>query len=293
MDSPGVLLRRHGLHPKRSFGQNFLADADIQEQIARLIHPAPGEVVVELGAGLGHLTAELVNHGARVLAVERDRDLAPVLREELATQHPDLTVVEANAVTFDLAALSREAGSRVVVCGNLPYHLGSPILFHVLDNWRAVKRLVVLLQREVVERIVAAPDTENYGLLSVLLQHVADVRLGMRVGAGAFVPPPAVDSAVLVAEFLDEPRAPVASEAAFRKLVKAAFSQRRKTLSNALRSIAPKDVLASALRTAGIDPIRRGETLSVEEFAVLERVLAAMSPRENPPRDPSPPALRD
>jgi 16S rRNA (adenine1518-N6/adenine1519-N6)-dimethyltransferase len=274
MESPGVLLRRHGLHPKHSFGQNFLADADIQQKIAQLVHPSPGEVVVELGAGLGHLTSHLVGRGARVLAIERDRDLAPVLREELAKKHADLTVIEENAVTFDLAKLSRESGARVVVCGNLPYHLGSPILFHVLDNWRSVRRLVVLLQREVVDRIVSAPDTEDYSLLSVLLQQVADVHLGLRVGPGAFVPPPAVESAVLVAEFLDEPRAPIGSELRFRKIVKAAFSQRRKTLSNALRSVAPKDVLMGAFQATGIDPIRRGETLSVAEFAGLERALA-------------------
>jgi 16S rRNA (adenine1518-N6/adenine1519-N6)-dimethyltransferase len=127
----------------------------------------------------------------------------------------------------------------------------------------------------VVERIVAAPDTEDYGLLSVLLQEVADVQLGLRVPSGAFVPPPAVDSAVLVAHMLDQPRARITSDAAFRRLVKAAFSQRRKTLSNALKAIAPKEKLRSAAATAGIDLGRRGETLSVVEFAALENALAA------------------
>lgn len=276
MDSPGVILRRHGLHPKKHWGQNFLSDADVQERIAQLIHPRPGETVVELGSGLGHLTSHLVGHGAKIIGVERDRELAPILREEVGSTHPELEVREADAVSLDLAAIAREVGGRITVCGNLPYHLGSPILFNVLDNWRSVKRVVVMLQKEVVERIVSAPDTENYGLLSVLMQQIADVQLGMRVGSGAFVPPPAVDSAVLVAEILDEPRAPVTSEALFRKVVKAAFSQRRKTLSNALKSVASKEQLVEAFATSGVDPMRRGETLGVVEFAAIERALGAL-----------------
>lgn len=282
MESPGTLLRRHGLHPKKEWGQNFLSDPDIQERIAQLVHPQPGDVVVELGAGLGHLTSHLVGHGARVLAVERDRELAPILREELASRHAELQIIEADAVAFDLSAVARETGRRVIVCGNLPYHLGSSILFNVLDHWHDVQRLVVMLQREVVERIVSAPDTENYGLLSVLMQQVADVHLGLRVPSGAFVPPPAVDSAVLVAEMLAEPRAPVADEARFRKIVKAAFSQRRKTLSNALKSVAPKEVLLKALQSAGIDPARRGETLGATEFARIEAELSRLTPADGP-----------
>jgi 16S rRNA (adenine1518-N6/adenine1519-N6)-dimethyltransferase len=274
-DTPGTILRRHGLKPKKEWGQNFLSDADMQARIADLVGPKPGDTVVELGAGLGHLTHHLVGRGAKVVAVERDRELAPILRSELAEKFPELTVVEADAASFDFAAVAKEAGGRVIVCGNLPYHLGSPILFHVLDQRKSVKRLVTMLQREVVERIVAAPDTEAYGLLSALLQHVADVRLGLRVPAGAFVPPPNVDSAVLVAEMLEELRAPVADELHYRKVVKAAFSQRRKTLTNALRTVAEKDVLRAAAEAAGIDLMRRGETLSVAEFAALERALWA------------------
>jgi 16S rRNA (adenine1518-N6/adenine1519-N6)-dimethyltransferase len=277
-DSPGVLLRRHGLHPKKAWGQNFLGDVEVQRRIADLVAPRPGDTVVEFGAGLGHLTQHLVGRGARVIAVERDRDLAPILRTELGARHPELTVVEADATSYDLTQAARDAGARVLVCGNLPYHIGSQILFQVLDHHASVQRLVTMLQREVVERIVAAPDTEDYGLLSVLLQHVADVELAIKVPSGAFVPPPSVESAVLVAAMLPGVRAPVASEARFRKVVKAGFSQRRKTLSNALKSVAERDVLRAAADEAGIDLSRRGETLSVEEFAGLERALAARAP---------------
>lgn len=279
MESPGILLRRHGLHPKKQWGQNFLGDVDTQARIAALTAAGPEDTVVELGAGLGHLTSQLAKSGAKILAVERDRELAPVLRAELGPTFPNVRIVEADATSFDLAGAAREAGRPVIVCGNLPYHLGSPILFHVLDNRVHVRRLVVLLQKEVVERIVSAPDTENYGLLSVLLQHVADVELAMRVPSGVFVPPPAIDSAVLVAEMLPTLRAPVSDEPTFRALVKAAFAQRRKTLSNALKPIAEKDRLGLAAEQAGIDLRRRGETLSVEEFAALERALAAIPKR--------------
>lgn len=247
----------------------------MQESIAALVDPKPGETIVELGAGLGHLTSHLVGHGARVVAVERDRDLAPILRDELGARHPELEVVEADAARFDLSAVAREAGGPIKVCGNLPYHLGSPILFHVLDHRQSVSRLVTMLQLEVVERIVAKPDTSEYGILSVLLQQHAEVRLALKVPRGAFVPPPAVDSAVLVADLRASPLEPIRDELAFRRLVKAAFQQRRKTLSNALRALAPKEALREAFAAASIDPMRRGETLTIAEFAALERALPA------------------
>lgn len=276
-ESPATLLRRYGLHPKKAWGQNFLSDVGVQERIAQLVDPQPGDTVVELGAGLGHLTSHLVGRGARVVAVERDRDLAPILRAELGERHPELEVVEADAARFDLADIAARAGGRVKVCGNLPYHLGSPILFQVMDHRPSVSRLVIMLQLEVIERIVAPPDTSEYGVLSVLLQQISDVRLALRVPRGAFVPPPAVESAVMVAEMRDEPRAPMTDERMFRRIVKAAFAQRRKTLSNALSSVAAKETLRAAFEETGIDPGRRGETLSVAEFAALERVLSRVT----------------
>jgi 16S rRNA (adenine1518-N6/adenine1519-N6)-dimethyltransferase len=163
-------------------------------------------------------------------------------------------------------------GERIVVCGNLPYHLSSPILFHLLDQRSAVRRAVLLLQREVAERVVAPPGGRDYGLLSVLLQLVADARIGLKVDRHAFTPPPEVESSALVLDFLPAPRAEVRDERRFRALVKAAFSQRRKTLWNALKPLAGGRV---ALERAGIDPRRRGETLSVADFAAVERALPA------------------
>ena len=274
MSGPAELLRRHGLRPKKDWGQNFLGDENILRGLAALARLQPGDQVVELGAGLGHFTRALSNTGARVLAVERDRDLAPILRSEL----PGVEVVEADAKSFDLQAIADRAGGRIVLCGNLPYHLSSPILFHLMDQRKAVKRAVLLLQREVAERIAAEPGGRDYGLLSVLVQLVADAHIGMSVPRQAFHPSPDVDSCALVLEMLPEPRAAVVDELRFRTLVKAAFSQRRKTLWNAVRSM---EGAREAVVAAGIDPQRRGETLSVAEFASIERALPAEA--ERPP----------
>jgi len=277
--SPRALLEKYDLQAKKSWGQNFLGDVEILDAIARLAMPEPGGRVVELGAGLGHLTARLLVRGAEVIAVERDRDMARVLRGELGER---VRLLEADAVGLDYRALATSTpmpARRIAVVGNLPYHLTSPILFSILDQADAVSRAVFLLQREVAERLAARPGTKAWGLLSVLLQHRAEVRVARRVPAGAFLPPPRVDSAVLAAE-LGEPVAPVLDVARFRRLVKAGFAQRRKTLGNALRAarLVPEERLQAALTAAGLDPRRRGETLEVAEWAALERGLGEPEP---------------
>jgi 16S rRNA (adenine1518-N6/adenine1519-N6)-dimethyltransferase len=269
--SPRALLDKYGLRAKRSWGQNFLGDETILEEIARLAVPRPGERVVELGAGLGHLTVRLLARGARVLAVERDRDMARVLRGELGGE---IEILEADAAHLDYAALAGPAPP--VVTGNLPYHLTSPILFGLLDQPGRVASAVFLLQREVAERLAARPGQKDWGVLSVFLQREAEVSLERIVPPGAFFPPPKVHSAVLRAGFRPpHPAAAVGDAARFRRLVKAGFAQRRKTLGNALKGarLAPAGVLAGALASAGIDPGRRGETLRIEEWAALERAL--------------------
>ena len=271
--SPRALLEKYGLRAKKSWGQNFLGDPAVLDCIARLAVEREGEAVVELGAGLGHLTARLVARGARVTAVERDRDLARVLRGELGGR---VRVLEADAARLDYRALAAGAGEggRIAVAGNLPYHLSGPILFSLLEQDVAVSRAVLLLQREVAERLGAAPGTASWGLLSVLLQQRALVTVERLVPPQAFVPAPRVESAVVRIAF-GPPRAEVADRARFRALVKAGFAQRRKTLANALAAarIAPRKVLRAALQAAGIDPSRRGETLAVSEWAALESAL--------------------
>jgi 16S rRNA (adenine1518-N6/adenine1519-N6)-dimethyltransferase len=234
--------------------------------------------VLELGAGLGHLTARLLALGARVVAVERDRDMARVLRGELGDQ---VQLVEADAARLDWAALARahapagpDGAGRLTVAGNLPYHLTSPILFSMLDQPGHVARAVFLLQREVAERLAAPPGSREWGVLSVLLQREADVSVERIVPPGAFWPPPRVESAVLCADFRP-PADPVRDPARFRRLVKAGFAQRRKTLRNALDAgkLWTPEQLRAAFEAAGVDPGRRGETLTLAEWAALERGL--------------------
>ena len=278
--SPRALLDKYELRAKKSWGQNFLGDEGILDDIARLAAPGAADAVVELGAGLGHLTARLLARGARVVAVERDRDMARVLRGELGGR---ITLLEADAARVDYGEIRRliapstpTAVPKLAVVGNLPYHLTSPILFSLLDQLEHVSRAVFLLQREVAERLAARPGSRDWGLASVFLQREADVSVERIVPPGAFVPPPNVESAVLCALF----RAPtdaVAVPERFRRLVKAGFAQRRKTLRNALEAarIAPPERLAEALARAGVDPGRRGETLTVAEWAAIDRALGS------------------
>ncbi len=269
-DSPAELLRRHGLKPKHSWGQNFLGDEHALQRIAEACGLSAGQTVVELGPGLGHLTRALLATGANVVAVERDRDMVRVLD---GLKLPGLTVVAGNAAEIDFA---KTAGvDPVVVVGNLPYHLSSSILFEVLDQADHVSRAVFTLQLEVVTRLAAAPGGRDYGLLSVLLGLRYEVELVFQVGRNLFHPPPNVDSAVVRLTRRAKPAAEVTDEARFRMLVKAGFAHRRKTLLNSLKGdLKLRELdLAGALQRAGIDGIRRAETLSVAEFAALERAL--------------------
>ncbi|PZR05546.1 MAG: 16S rRNA (adenine(1518)-N(6)/adenine(1519)-N(6))-dimethyltransferase [Archangium gephyra] len=266
-DHPRDILKRLGLSPKHSWGQNFLSDEMILERIAEEALLRPGEPCVELGPGLGHLTRQLLATGAKVTAVERDRDMVRALNFQ---KIEGLTIVEGNAAECDFAKVAN--AEQVVVVGNLPYHLSSQILFEVLEQADHVPRAVFTLQKEVVERLAADPGNRDYGVLTVLLGLRFKMENVLDVPAELFHPPPKVDSAVLKLTRLDTPRAEVKDEARFRKVVKAGFAQRRKTLSNSLKSEKSLE-WSGVLEKAGIDGGRRAETLSVEEFAAIERAL--------------------
>jgi 16S rRNA (adenine1518-N6/adenine1519-N6)-dimethyltransferase len=244
---------------KKRFGQHFLTDRHYLARIADAIAPRPGDSMVEIGPGTGILTAELVPKLERLHAVEIDRDLAA----DLAARFPEgnLTVHVADALEFDFEALP--APLRVV--GNLPYNVSTPILFRVAAVAARLQDAIFMLQKEVVERMVAAPDTEEYGRLSVMLQYRFAMTLLFRVPPGAFTPAPKVDSAVVLMKPLPADRPRARDEELFAKIVMAAFSQRRKMLRSALRALVSADIFARA----GIDPQRRGETLSVAEFIAL------------------------
>jgi 16S rRNA (adenine1518-N6/adenine1519-N6)-dimethyltransferase len=265
------MLQQHGLRPKHSWGQNFLDDEAVLADIVQAARLGPDSRVVELGAGLGHLTRALLETGARVVAVERDPDMLRILQE---TRDERLTVVAGNAARLDLA---RMAGARpLTLVGNLPYHLTSSILFEALDQHADLLRCVFTVQKEVAQRVAAGEGARSGGILTVLLGVWFDASIVRTVPAAAFHPPPKVDSAVLLLEHRARPRAEVGDESFFRTVVKAAFSHRRKTLLNALRSdraLGEADHVREALGAAGIDPTRRAETLDIAEFARLARAL--------------------
>ncbi|MGA9522356.1 MAG: 16S rRNA (adenine(1518)-N(6)/adenine(1519)-N(6))-dimethyltransferase RsmA [Myxococcaceae bacterium] len=278
LESPAQILRRHGLKPKYSWGQNFLGDESALSGIADALELRPGETVVELGPGLGHLTRFLLDTGANVVAIERDRDMAAVLRKELAVDR--LRVVEANAAEANYAEVAQSP--RVAVAGNIPYHLTSPILFQCLEQRASISRVVLTIQKEVADRLGAEPGGREYGLLPALLGLYFDVHSLYDLPRGLFHPPPKVDSAVVRLWTREKTRAEVDSDERYMRVVKAGFAQRRKTLLNSLktdRRLGEPEQIMAALEKAGIDPKRRAETLSPEEFAALERALASAVPR--------------
>jgi 16S rRNA (adenine1518-N6/adenine1519-N6)-dimethyltransferase len=258
------LLRERGLRPKKSFGQNFLQDPNTCARIAELCTTPEGGVVLEIGAGLGALTKPLLERAARVIAIERDRDLVPILRE-LFEDTPHLEIVEADAVKVDWRAHLQGGPSPRVIAGNLPYQITGRLIQRSVALADIVDCVVFMVQREVADRLAAKPGGRDYGALSVFTQAAFDVARALKVPAGAFVPAPKVDSAVIVLTPLRPPRA--IEDDTFRNVVKRAFNQRRKTLRNAWKALLSKDELEAAAATAGIDLGARAETLDVEAFA--------------------------
>jgi 16S rRNA (adenine1518-N6/adenine1519-N6)-dimethyltransferase len=260
-------------HKRRALGQHFLRDAGLARAIVDLVAPTPCDAVIEIGPGEGALTTELTRRAGRVTALEVDRDLATRLR---ARGLDRLEVLDADARTWDYAALARPDGGRVLVVGNLPYSVGKPILEALVSARTALDEMALMLQREVAERLAAAPGSKVYGGLSVLTQLYCDVRLALRVPPGAFRPPPKVESAVVHLRVLPEPRVALTNERRFHAVVRAAFAQRRKMLANSLAAglSLPLGAARAAAARAGIDPRRRAETLTIHEFAELTKRLS-------------------
>ena len=260
---PG-LTATGGHAARKRFGQNFLVDRHYIDRIVAAVNPQPDDNIVEIGPGLGALTRPLLERVRRLTVIEIDRDLAARIAGELAADR--LTLHQVDALRFDFATL----GGALRVIGNLPYNISSPLLFHLSRYEASLRDLTVMLQREVVQRMAAAPATPEYGRLSVMLQCRFRVERLFSVPPGAFRPAPKVESAVARLEPLRAARPAIADEALFAEVVAAAFGQRRKTLRNALQRWAT----AQELEAAGVDPGARGETLAVGDFVRLANVLA-------------------
>jgi len=271
-----VLLERYGLRAKKSFGQNFLISERALRAIADATVTSDEDWIVEIGAGLGTLTARVVERvtAGKVIALEQDPDMIRVLRAELG-EVDNLDIEQVDALRYDLRMVAKWCGRSIIVCGNLPYHIASQLIFKVIDARDVVHHAVFMVQKEMADRIVARPSTKEYGALGVMIRTYCDVTTVIKVGAGSFSPPPKIDSTVLRFVPLTAPRAPISDHAHYSKVVHAAFNQRRKTLRNALRAQWPAEAVDAAFVAMPLDGTRRGETLDIAEFAALAAQLPA------------------
>ena len=269
-------LSLHGLLARKSFGQHFLLDLNITRKIARLAGSLEGEAVIEVGPGPGGLTRALLEAGARVIAVEKDERFMPLLEELRAASGDRLVVVQADALRIDEAALAAQhaPGLPLSIVSNLPYNVGTPLLVKWLTGAAFWRGMALMFQKEVAERIVAAPGAEAYGRLAVLTQAVARATLGMSLPARAFTPPPRVDSAVVLITPRPERPDPALLKA-LERVTAAAFGQRRKMLRSSLKTLGAEHLCAMA----GVDPSARAETVTVEGFLQLANSLRAGEPR--------------
>jgi 16S rRNA (adenine1518-N6/adenine1519-N6)-dimethyltransferase len=259
--------------PRKRFGQNFLHDQHVLDRIVAAAELQETDRILEIGPGPGALTTRLLETGLPILAVEIDRDLAKALEER---NEPKLDVKTGDVLRFDWSDLLTHPPYKLIA--NLPYNISSQILFKVLEHRYAFSSLVLMFQKEVGERLVASEGSRNYGILSVLMQTWFHVERVIKVPPGAFFPPPKVDSVVLHMTHLSKPRVDVQDEGLYRKLIKSAFAQRRKTVRNSLIGSGwQPEQIDQAFEITEIDSGRRGETFSIEEFGALANQLKALS----------------
>lgn len=270
-------LAAAGMRPRKRFGQHFLVDERVVRRIVETAELGPDAAVLEIGPGLGALTETLAQRARRLYLVEVDRDLAARLRETYADR-PHVTIVEADVLGVRLDTVVPDP--PITVVANLPYNIGTEVVFRLLEVRRHFPRAVVMLQREVAERLTARPASDAWGAAGVMLQTFANARIAFGVARGSFHPPPRVTSAVIDIRWLDAPRVDIGSLAAYRAVVRSAFGQRRKTLRNALGAVEaawalPAGSAVAACGAADVDPGARAETLDIDAFGRLTRALLA------------------
>ncbi|OUM95559.1 MAG: 16S rRNA (adenine(1518)-N(6)/adenine(1519)-N(6))-dimethyltransferase [Thermobacillus sp. ZCTH02-B1] len=273
------IVARYGFTFRKRLGQNFLVDGNVLRRIVEAAELGPAKGALEIGPGIGALTERLARAAGKVVAIELDRRLIPIL-EELLEPHRNVEIVHGDALKLDLKRLIAErfAGlDQVSVVANLPYYATTPILMKLLEDRLPLESIVVMVQKEVAWRMTAPPGGKDYGSLSVAVRYFAEPEIVCLVPRGVFVPPPNVDSAVVRLKMRERPPVDVRDEALFFRVVHAAFAQRRKTLANNLTALLGRERRREAAElpaSLGIDPGRRGETLTLEEFAALANELA-------------------
>ena len=270
-------LKKYGIRPKKRLGQNFLLDEDIQEKIINLCEFTRDDSAIEIGAGLGALTTKLAPKVKEVFAVELDTQLADLLKRRIV-KHENVRVMNHDILSLDISRFARNNNKRLKILGNIPYSISSPLIFKLLESSVFLSMAVLMFQKEVADRIVARPGTKNYGVLSVFCQVYAAVSRELVVPQYHFYPQPKVDSAIVKFVFFNTPLMDIKDEHVFKRVVKASFAQRRKTLKNSLKSSLDLNItfdkVLHALKECDIDPQRRGETLNLNEFRELSNYLS-------------------
>ncbi|NOZ53952.1 MAG: 16S rRNA (adenine(1518)-N(6)/adenine(1519)-N(6))-dimethyltransferase RsmA [Gammaproteobacteria bacterium] len=257
---------------RKRFGQHFLVDPTVVQQIVQVVHPGASDHIVEIGPGLGVLTEALISHVKQMDAVELDRDIIPRLKANILPLG-NLRIHSADALTFDFCALMQQSGTPgqpLRIVGNLPYNISTPLIFRLIEQIQCILDMVFMLQKEVVDRIVADPGHSAYGKLSVMLQYHCYAEKCFDVPPSAFSPPPKVESSIVRLLPYKKPPVNVSNFSDFASIVAASFAQRRKTLRNNLKGLLNEQQITSA----NIDPQRRAETLSLDEFAKLSHLLS-------------------
>ena len=277
MITPREILHQYGIRPRKKLGQSFLVDVNTIQKIAAAGRFSSDDIVVEIGAGIGVLTKDIAQVAKRVIAVEIDPQLVKILHDQF-DECSNVEIHSCDILKFDISSISNNYNAKVNVIGNIPYNISSPVIFHLLSSRSAISCFTLMLQKEVVQRLVSLPDNKNYGVPSVLLQMYADVERLFDVSADCFYPRPKVESSIIQGKFREKPLFDLTDEAFFRRLVKASFAQRRKMLTNNLKNAKFLEEfsaleLKDALDKAGIDGKRRGETLSLQEFSNLSNIL--------------------
>jgi 16S rRNA (adenine1518-N6/adenine1519-N6)-dimethyltransferase len=266
LSQPKSNLLPDRIFPKKHLGQNFIIDLKVLDRMSEIAELTKNDEVLEIGAGLGTLTTYLAERAKRVVAIESDKRLFEKLSTSIH-RRPNLELILGDALKIDFRKLF--TGNKMKVISNLPYSISSPILIKLLEDRDIFSVLVIMIQREVGERITASPGGRDYGSISVLLQTFFDISIELLVHPEAFWPKPKVESVVVKLNQLRNPRIEIRDMEVFKKIVRASFSSRRKILANSLRSLIPKDEVEAILKSAQIDRKRRAETLSIEEFGRL------------------------
>ena len=267
-------LREYGLFPKKRLGQHFLVDPNILYKVIRAAGVGEQDVVLEIGPGLGAMTLALSREAKKVIAVEIDPKLAAVLKEKIKEQN-NVEVVKSDILSLDFRHFLEREGCPVKVVANLPYQISTPLLFRFVESKEVFSAFTLMLQKEVAQRMAARPGGKEYGPLSIFVQLSLDASIRFFIKPSAFFPPPKVESAVVQMAWKEKPMIQANEEEWFRRVVKACFGYRRKTLINALRhsELSLPQSIESRMEEAGIDPRRRPETLTIEEFASLAETL--------------------